>query len=84
MVGDGGVRTAEAYTATWAAVATGAGWLLRVQRPSTSSWIAYGPGILIALVPTTWIAIANDELQRTLVALGGGLLSVVIGAARRL
>ena len=78
------IRTPEAYTATWAAVAIGAGWLLRVQRPSTSSWVSYGPGILIALVPTTWIAIANDELPRTLIALGGGLMSVVIGAARRL
>jgi hypothetical protein len=78
------VRTPEAYTATWAAVAIGSGWLLRAQRMSTSSWLAYGPGILVALAPTTWIAIANDELVRTLIALAGGLVSVMTGAARRL
>jgi hypothetical protein len=78
------VRTPEAYTATWAAAAIGAGFLLRRRRPDTSSWVAYAPGILTGLAPTTWIAIENDDLVRTLLALAGGLASVSVGAARRL
>lgn len=78
------VRVPEAYTTTWAALALGSGWWLRVQRPVTSSWIAYGPGLVIAFAPTTSIAIAHDELPRTLLAIGGGLVSLAIGAQRRL
>jgi len=78
------VRVPEAYSMTWAAVALGSGWWLRRQRSRTSSWIAYGPGLVIALAPTTAIAIAHDELPRTLLALGGGLVALAIGAQRRL
>ena len=80
-----GVALVEAYTLPLAAVALLAGWAARRARPELGSWVAYGPALAAALLPSlaTILTTEGDPARR--LSLGLGCLAVVIaGAIRRL
>ncbi len=79
-----GVHVVEAYTLPFAAVALFCGWLAARARP-TGSWIAYGPALLAAFLPSLAPALALDASVVRRVAVGAAALVVVlIGAHARL
>ncbi|MDO3684218.1 SCO7613 C-terminal domain-containing membrane protein [Micromonospora sp. C28ISP2-4] len=80
-----GVVVLEAYTLPAAALAVGAGLLALRHRPGLTSWLALGPGLGAALLPSLVSVLVLGEPQpwRRL-ALGAAAVAVVFaGAARR-
>ncbi|MFE2614945.1 SCO7613 C-terminal domain-containing membrane protein [Micromonospora chalcea] len=80
-----GVVVLEAYTLPAAALALGAGVLALRRRPGLTSWLALGPGLGAALLPSLVSVLVLGEPQpwRRL-ALGAAAVAVVFaGAARR-
>lgn len=80
-----GVVVLEAYTLPAAALALGAGVLALRRRPGLTSWLALGPGLGAALLPSLVSVLVLGEPQpwRRL-ALGAAAVAVVLaGAARR-
>jgi len=79
-----GVHVIEAYTLPLAAVALFCGWLAARSRP-LGSWIAYGPALLAASLPSLAPALAVDASVTRRVVVGAVALAVVlIGAHARL
>jgi hypothetical protein len=79
-----GVHVIEAYTLPLAAVALFGGWLAARSRP-LGSWIAYGPALLAAFLPSLAPALALDASVARRVVVGAVALAVVlIGAHGRL
>ncbi|MDG4793224.1 permease [Micromonospora sp. WMMD1082] len=66
------VALPEAYTLPFAALALLVGVLELRQRPDLSSWVAYGPALIAAFVPTLAIVLATDSstLRQVLLLLG--------------
>ncbi|MER7458264.1 permease [Micromonospora sp. NPDC126480] len=66
------VALPEAYTLPFAALALLVGVLELRQRPEISSWVAYGPALVAAFVPTLAIVLATDTstLRQVLLLLG--------------
>jgi hypothetical protein len=79
-----GVSLPEAYTLPAAAVALLAGALARRRAPQLSSWLAFGPGLAAALLPSLGLAIDQDGVARPLLLTAGALLVVLAGARARL
>jgi hypothetical protein len=79
-----GVSLPEAYTLPAAAVALLAGALARRRAPQLSSWLAFGPGLAAALLPSLGLAIDQDGAARPLLLTTGALLVVLAGARARL
>jgi hypothetical protein len=79
-----GVTLPEAYTLPAAAVALGAGALARRRTPQLSSWLAFGPGLAAALLPSLGLALDQDGVARPLLLTAGALLVVLAGARARL
>jgi hypothetical protein len=79
-----GVSLPEAYTLPAAAVALLAGVLARRRAPHLSSWLAFGPGLVAALLPSLGLAIDQDGAARPLLLTAGALLVVLAGARARL
>jgi hypothetical protein len=79
-----GVTLPEAYTLPAAAVALVAGALARRRAPQLSSWLAFGPGLAAALLPSLGLALEQDGEARPLLLTAGALLIVVVGARARL
>jgi hypothetical protein len=86
------VRMVEAYTLPLAAVALLAGWAALRARPELRSWIAYGPALAAAFLPSLAIVLAPGLEEENLadpaiwrrLLLGVGALAVVFaGAVRR-
>ncbi|MEV6516522.1 hypothetical protein AB0M37_12080 [Micromonospora chalcea] len=80
-----GVVVLEAYTLPAAALALGAGVLALRRRPGLTSWLALGPGLGAALLPSlvSVLVLAEPQPWRRL-ALGAAAVTVVFaGAARR-
>ncbi|MEU8044471.1 permease [Micromonospora echinofusca] len=88
------VALPEAYTLPFAALALLVGVLELRHRPDLSSWVAYGPALVAAFVPTLAIVLATDSstLRQVLLLLGAvavlvfGSMSqqqapVIVGAA---
>jgi len=88
------VALPEAYTLPFAALALLVGVLELRHRPDLSSWVAYGPALVVAFVPTLAIVLATDSstLRQVLLLLGAvavlvfGSMSqqqapVIVGAA---
>ncbi|MFI5492288.1 SCO7613 C-terminal domain-containing membrane protein [Actinoplanes sp. NPDC051859] len=75
------VAVVEAYTIPLAVVALLAGWLTRRRTP-VSSWLAYGPALAAALLPTlaTVLTGEGEPLRRLL--LGVAALAVVVAGAQ--
>ncbi|MFI7647158.1 SCO7613 C-terminal domain-containing membrane protein [Micromonospora sp. NPDC049460] len=66
------VALPEAYTLPFAALALLVGVLELRHRPDLSSWVAYGPALVTAFVPTLAIVLATDSstLRQVLLLLG--------------
>ncbi|BCJ58494.1 SCO7613 C-terminal domain-containing membrane protein [Micromonospora endophytica] len=66
------VALPEAYTLPFAALALLVGVLELRQRADMSSWVAYGPALVAAFVPTLAIVLATDSstLRQVLLLLG--------------
>ena len=79
-----GVTLPEAYTLPAAAVALLAGALARRRAPQLSSWLAFGPGLAAALLPSLGLALDQDGVARPLLLTAGALLVVLAGARARL
>jgi hypothetical protein len=72
-----GVHVVEAYTLPLAAVALFCGWLAARSRP-LGSWIAYGPALLAASLPSLAPALALDASVARRVVVGAVALAVVL------
>jgi hypothetical protein len=51
-----GVGVAEAYTGPAAVIAIGAGWRTSRREPQPHSWLGYGPGLVLLLLPSLILA----------------------------
>ncbi|NNJ59847.1 MAG: hypothetical protein HKP61_02575 [Dactylosporangium sp.] len=82
---NGGVAVTEAYTVPAALVVVGCGWLARRRGLVVSSWIGYGPALLVGLLPTLLRVLGDgDAAPLRRLALGtAGVVLVLIGAAVR-
>jgi len=78
------VRLLEAYTLPAAAVALAAGASTRRRRPRPSSWLAYGPGLAVGLLPSLAAAVGGGGAARPLLLTGAAVLVVLAGARGRL
>ena len=81
---DAGVTAPEPYVLPLAVAALVLGALRRRSSPATSSWAAYGPGLLLALVPSLVAGLEDDELRRLLLVGLAALLVLLVGARGRL
>jgi hypothetical protein len=85
LIGAERVSLMEAYTLPAAVVALLGGWLALRSRPELTSWVAYGPALAAALLPTlASVLIGGDgHLLRRLLLGAGALGVVVLGAFAR-
>ncbi|MFG2108513.1 SCO7613 C-terminal domain-containing membrane protein [Micromonospora chersina] len=84
LLAAGGVAVLEAYTLPAAALALGAGLLALRSRPGLNSWLALGPGLGAALLPSLVSVLAAPEPQPARrLALGLVALGAVLGGAAR-
>ncbi|MFC8846194.1 MULTISPECIES: SCO7613 C-terminal domain-containing membrane protein [unclassified Micromonospora] len=72
------VALPEAYTLPFAALALLVGVLELRHRPELSSWVAYGPAMVAAFVPTLAIVLATDSSMLRQVLLLLGAVAVLI------
>ncbi|WP_431974120.1 SCO7613 C-terminal domain-containing membrane protein [Micromonospora haikouensis] len=81
----GAVVLLEAYTLPAAGLALAAGAVALRTRPGLNSWLALGPGLVAALLPSgVSVLFAPDPQPWRRLLLGAGALAVVLaGAARR-
>lgn len=75
------VAIVEAYTLPAAAVALLIGWLARRGRGELSSWIAYGPALAAALLPTLASVLTGEGEPLRRLLLGLGALTVLLAGA---
>ncbi|MGK5675271.1 SCO7613 C-terminal domain-containing membrane protein, partial [Micromonospora sp. URMC 106] len=72
------VALPEAYTLPFAALALLVGVLELRHRPDLSSWVAYGPALVAAFVPTLAIVLATESSSLRQVLLLLGAVAVLI------
>ncbi|WP_243715713.1 SCO7613 C-terminal domain-containing membrane protein, partial [Micromonospora sp. KC207] len=72
------VALPEAYTLPFAVLALLVGVLELRHRPDMSSWVAYGPALVAAFVPTLAIVLATDSSMLRQVLLLLGAVAVLI------
>ncbi|MDG4784737.1 hypothetical protein O7626_02115 [Micromonospora sp. WMMD1102] len=78
------VALVEAYTLPAAVLGVLAGWLALRAWPALSSWVAYGPGLGAALLPSlVSVVVAADQPWRRLLLGAGALAAVLVGARWR-
>jgi hypothetical protein len=78
------VALIEAYTVPAAAVALLAGLLVRRAGTPVRSWVAYGPALAAAFLPSLASILADPDAPLRRLALGLGALAVlVVGSERR-
>lgn len=75
------VTTPEAYTAGVSAIALTLGWLRRRTDRTASSWLAYGPGLTLTLVPSLVATWSDPNWVRPLL-LGLATTALVLAGAR--
>ncbi|MEW2327338.1 hypothetical protein AB0880_05925 [Micromonospora chersina] len=84
LLAAGGVTVLEAYTLPAAALALGAGLLALRSRLGLNSWLALGPGLGAALLPSlVSVLAAPDPQPARRLALGLVALGAVLGGAAR-
>ncbi|MEH1016327.1 permease [Micromonospora sp. CPCC 206060] len=78
------VALPEAYTLPFAALALLVGLLEVRQRPELSSWVAYGPALVTAFLPTLVIVLFTESgpLRQVLLLLGG-VVTLIFGSVSR-
>jgi hypothetical protein len=74
------VTVPEAYTLPAAAVALAAGAVARGGGARPGSWLAFGPGLAVALLPSLVLAVDQGGTARPLLLTGAALLVVLAGA----
>ncbi|MEV4537993.1 hypothetical protein AB0J82_29855 [Asanoa sp. NPDC049518] len=78
------VALREAYTLPAAALALGAGYLSLRRNPRLGSWLALGPGLAAALLPSlAAVLVAGGQIERRLLLGAGAVAIVLLGAHRR-
>ncbi|MFI7607203.1 SCO7613 C-terminal domain-containing membrane protein [Micromonospora sp. NPDC049366] len=78
------VALPEAYTLPFAALALLVGMLELRQRPDLSSWVAYGPALVAAFLPSLAIVIATESTTlRQVLLLLGAVAVLVFGSSSR-
>jgi hypothetical protein len=78
------VALPEAYTLPFAALALLVGVLEVRERPDLGSWVAYGPALAAAFLPTLVIVVTSeDQSLRQVVLLLGAVATLVAGSMRR-
>ncbi|MFF1465224.1 SCO7613 C-terminal domain-containing membrane protein [Streptomyces sp. NPDC058330] len=83
-LGASGVADPEAYTLPVSVVACGVGFLRRRRDPEASSWVAYGPGLAVTLLPSLVTAWPDPHWPRPLLLGVAALVVTLVGARRRL
>ncbi|MET8912192.1 hypothetical protein, partial [Micromonospora sp. NPDC004551] len=84
LLAAGGVAVLEAYSLPAAALAVGAGLLALRSRPGLNSWLALGPGLGAALLPSlVSVLVAPDPQPARRLVLGLVALGAVLGGAVR-
>ncbi|MFC8144124.1 SCO7613 C-terminal domain-containing membrane protein [Streptomyces paradoxus] len=78
------VGTPEAYTLPVTVPALLVGALRRRRDPQASSWTAYGPGLVVTLLPSLVAAWADPYWTRPLLLGGAALLVTLLGARHHL
>jgi hypothetical protein len=74
----------EAYTLPFAAVALLIGLLELRRHPELGSWLAYGPALVAAFVPTLVLVLSSDSSPpRRVLVIAGAVITVAVGAVRR-
>ncbi len=81
---DAGVSAPEPYVLPVALLALVLGHLRRRQVPSTSSTAAYGPGLILLLVPSLLAALEDTVPTRGLLLAVGAVTVLLVGARARL
>ncbi|MGC4903299.1 SCO7613 C-terminal domain-containing membrane protein [Micromonospora echinospora] len=78
------VALPEAYTLPFAALALLVGVLQLRHRPDLSSWVAYGPALVTAFLPTLAIVIATESsMLRQVLLLLGAVAVLIFGSTSR-
>ncbi|MFF4876482.1 SCO7613 C-terminal domain-containing membrane protein [Micromonospora sp. NPDC000668] len=78
------VALPEAYTLPFAALALLVGVLELRHRPDLSSWVAYGPALVAAFVPTLAIVLATESSTlRQMLLLLGAVAVLIFGSTSR-
>ncbi|MFC4020504.1 SCO7613 C-terminal domain-containing membrane protein [Micromonospora sp. GCM10011542] len=78
------VALPEAYTLPFAALALLVGVMELRHRPDLSSWVAYGPALVAAFVPTLAIVLATDSSTlRQVLLLLGAVAVLIFGSSSR-
>jgi hypothetical protein len=80
----GQVTMLEAYTLPFAAVALLVGLLEIRIHPELGSWLAYGPALITAFLPTLVVVLISDASPtRRVLLIVGGVLTLAVGSLRR-
>ncbi|MBA3488678.1 MAG: hypothetical protein H0T78_03885 [Longispora sp.] len=82
LLGVENVETVEAYTLPPALVTLGLGAWASRRRPELRSWLAYGPGLLGALLPSLVWSLPLDSSPLRRLLLGAAATVVVLFGAR--
>jgi hypothetical protein len=82
LLGSREVTALEAYTLPAALAGLAAGWWVRRSRPELGSWLAYGPGLAAAALPSLYLTLVDPVPLRRLL-LGAAAVAVVVAGARR-
>ncbi|MEH0980759.1 SCO7613 C-terminal domain-containing membrane protein [Micromonospora sp. CPCC 205556] len=78
------VALPEAYTLPFAALALLVGVIELRHRPDLSSWVAYGPALVAAFVPTLAIVLATESSTlRQVLLLLGAVAVLIFGSSSR-
>ncbi|MGC4894809.1 SCO7613 C-terminal domain-containing membrane protein [Micromonospora sp. DT31] len=78
------VALPEAYTLPFAALALLVGVLQLRHRPDLSSWVAYGPALVTAFLPTLAIVVATESsMLRQVLLLLGAVAVLIFGSSSR-
>lgn len=80
LIVDSGFGFVEAYTVPLAAIALGGGVVLLRRTPATHSWVALGPGLVLALLPSLPQALADPTGVRALLLGLTGVVALAVGA----
>jgi hypothetical protein len=81
LLADRSVTITETYTVPLAGVALLAGWARLRAHPNLGSWLAYGPALGAAFLPSVAIVLLTSGNEARRLALGVGALAVVIAGS---
>jgi hypothetical protein len=75
------VAAIEAYTVPAALLGLALGWWVLRSRPAVGSWVAYGPALAAAALPSLYLIVVDPAPLRRLL-LGAAAVAVVLAGAR--